>query len=88
MYSAVETLTKVLRNYHQHKVLFTFVEHIYSTVFNNMLLLQLQLDLRQLGWSLEASGKFKPILLRLPPVPGARFRYAFSDDLMTYIKAR
>ena len=30
MYSAVETLIKVLRNYHQLKVLFTFVERRYT----------------------------------------------------------
>ena len=34
------TLIKVLRNYHKLKVLLTFVEHIYSAVFNNMLLFQ------------------------------------------------
>ena len=36
MYSTVETLIKVLRNYHQLKVLFTFVERIYSAVFNSL----------------------------------------------------
>ena len=38
MYTEVETLIKMLRNYHQLKVLFTFAEYIYCAVFSNMLL--------------------------------------------------
>ena len=44
--------------------------HLQCSVWQQALIpTPLQLDPQQLGWSLEASGKFKPILSRLPPAP-------------------